>query len=299
MELRWKRTADSTDDDRYPVVADRIAGDVIAGYSTSFTLASRLLSAPVRRDVVNLYAVVRIADEIVDGAAAGAGASPQQVRALLDSYADAVTAAADQPFHTDPVLHAFAGTARRCRLDPAHLRAFFASMRADLDPVVHDAASLAAYIHGSAEVIGLMCLDIFLTHARDGEVTADRDRLAAGAAALGAGFQKINFLRDTGADTTVLHRSYLPLDADGRLTEATKHRLLDDCAADLAAGASCLPDLPRGARTGVAVATALYRDLLDRLRATPATALTGPDAVRVRVPATAKARIVAGVVCRG
>lgn len=271
----------------YPALADRVAADVIAAYSTSFTLASRLLSPPVRRDVRNLYAVVRIADEIVDGAAAAAGEDPDRIRELLDTYADAVTGAADRPFHTDPVLHAFAGTARRCRLDPAHLRAFFASMRTDLDPREHDAASLAAYVHGSAEVIGLMCLDIFCTHARPGEITADRAWLAEGAAALGSAFQKINFLRDTGTDTTVLHRSYLP---DPFTTEA-RDRLLDECTAELDAGAARVPALPRGARAGVAAATALYRDLVDRLRSTPVDRLTGPDAVRVSVPAPVKALV--------
>lgn len=286
---RRQKTQDTQDTGLYPDLADRVSADVIAAYSTSFTLASRLLSPPVRRDVRNLYAVVRIADEIVDGAATAAGEDPDRVRELLDAYAAAVTGAADRAFHTDPVLHAFAGTARRCRLDPAHLRAFFTAMRADLDPGVHDAASLAAYIHGSAEVIGLMCLDIFCTHARPGEVTADRDWLTDGAAALGAAFQKVNFLRDTGADTTVLHRSYLPVP----FTEDIKRRLLDECVVDLDAGAARIPALPRGARAGVAAAEALYRDLVDRLRDTPSDLLTGPDAVRVSVPPAAKALLTA------
>lgn len=277
-----------TTEDRYTAMADRAAADVIAHYSTSFTLASRLLTPAVRRDVCNLYAVVRVADEIVDGAAASAGEDAAGVRELLDAYAAAVTRAAERPFHTDPVLHAWAGTARRCGLDPAHMDAFFASMRADLDPGVHDDASLAAYIHGSAEVIGLMCLDIFRTHARPGELTADRDWLASGAASLGSAFQKVNFLRDIGADLTVLHRHYLPTASDGTLTEDAKNALLDECATELDAGCERIPALPRGARGGVAAATALYRELVERLRAVPAAALTGPDAVRVSVPSPVK-----------
>ncbi|WP_041631059.1 phytoene/squalene synthase family protein [Corynebacterium terpenotabidum] len=265
---------------QYDELADRVAAGVIRQYSTSFTLASRLLSPPVRRDVDNLYAVVRIADEIVDGAA------QQDRHQLLDDYEDAVLTAADHPFHTDPVLHAFAGTSRRCHLDPDHLRAFFASMRADLTPVIHDEASLATYIHGSAEVIGLMCLDIFTTH---GAVTADRGWLADGATALGAAFQKINFLRDIGPDTTALHRSYLP----APLTEEAKNALLDDCVAGLDAGAERIPALPRGARAGVAAAISVYRELVAELRRTPVAALTGPDAVRVSVPGPRKALLTA------
>ena len=282
----------STGRSAWSELSDRVAADVIGRYSTSFTLASRLLSAPVRRDIVNLYAVVRTADEIVDGAAASAGEGPAQVRQLLDGYEDAVTTAGDHRFHTDPVLHAWAGTVRRCGLDMDQMHAFFASMRADLTPTVHDRDSLTAYIHGSAEVIGLLCLDIFLTHGTTG---ADRDRLADGAAALGAAFQKINFLRDVGEDVTLLHRAYLP----GDLTEETKDRLLDDAAADLARGSSRVADLPAGSRAGVAAAAALYGDLLDRLRATPAAALVGPGARRVRVPAARKLWLTAKAVTRG
>jgi phytoene synthase len=283
----------STGRSAWSELSDRVAADVIGRYSTSFTLASRLLSAPVRRDIVNLYAVVRTADEIVDGAAASAGEGPAQVRQLLDGYEDAVTTAGDHGFHTDPVLHAWAGTVRRCGLDMDQMHAFFASMRADLTPTVHDRDSLAAYIHGSAEVIGLLCLDIFLTHG--GTTGADRDRLADGAAALGAAFQKINFLRDVGEDVTLLHRAYLP----GDLTEETKDRLLDDAAADLARGSSRVADLPAGSRAGVAAAAALYGDLLDRLRATPAADLVGPGARRVRVPAARKLWLTAKAVTRG
>ncbi|MGO2651316.1 MAG: phytoene/squalene synthase family protein [Corynebacterium variabile] len=284
--MTWRRTERA--DDRYQAMADRVAAEVIAGYSTSFTLATRLLSPPVRRDVCNLYAVVRIADEIVDGAAESAGEDATGIRTLLDTYEDTVLGAADPTapaFHTDPVLHAFAGTARRCHLDPAHLRAFFASMRADLDPGVHDDASLAEYIHGSAEVIGLMCLDIFRTH---GDVTADPQWLAEGAASLGSAFQKVNFLRDIGADITVLHRHYLPSASDGTLTEHAKNALLDECVVELDAGCARIPALPRGTRAGVAAAAALYRALVDRLRETPAADLTGADAVRVSVPTRVK-----------
>lgn len=267
----------------YDALSDRVAADVIRRYSTSFTLASRLLSPPVRTDVVNLYAVVRIADEIVDGAADAAGEPPERVHDLLDSYEDAVLGAAERPFHTDPVLHAWAGTARRCRLDPDHMRAFFASMRSDLDPVVHDEESLAVYIHGSAEVIGLMCLDIFLTHDRWTRSAAELRWLREGASALGSAFQKINFLRDLGTDTTRLHRSYLGTDPNAGFA-----RLLDDCVVELDTGAARIPALPRGARTGVAAATGLYRELTRRLREMPLNELTGPDPVRVSVPRTTK-----------
>lgn len=288
MNTRSRSTAAGA----YGALAEHVSATVIGRYSTSFSLATRLLPAGVRDDIRNLYAVVRIADEIVDGAAGVAGAAGgtegterTDVRGVLDDYEDRVLAAPGRGFHTDLVLHAWACTARRCGIDPEHMRAFFSSMRSDLEQVVHDRDSLARYIHGSAEVIGLMCLDIFRTH---GDVTADPQWLAEGAASLGSAFQKVNFLRDIGADITVLHRHYLPTASDGTLTEHAKNALLDECVVELDAGCSRIPALPRGTRAGVAAAAALYRALVDRLRETPAADLTGADAVRVSVPTRVK-----------
>lgn len=290
----------TTTADSFPALADRVAADVIDHYSTSFSLATRLLAPAVRRDVRNLYAVVRIADEIVDGAARDAGADADEVHRLLDDYERDVLAAPDMPFHTDPVLHAWASTARRCSIDPAHLRAFFASMRTDLRRDVHDADSLARYIHGSAEVIGLMCLDIFLA-GQDSSVSADAARtdrawLADGAAALGAAFQKLNFLRDLGEDRADLGRVYLPELQDGPLTTAGRDRLLDEIDAGIDAGRRRVPALPAGCRAGVAAAAAVYAELSARLRRTPPEQLRR---ARVSVPLPVKllavTRAVAGV----
>ncbi|WP_420098288.1 squalene/phytoene synthase family protein [Corynebacterium sp.] len=270
----------STAADMYAALAERVSATVIGRYSTSFSLATRLLPAGVREDVRNLYAVVRIADEIVDGAATG----HPDPRAVLDSYEDRVLEAADEGFHTDLVLHAWAATAVRCRIDPAHMTAFFASMRSDIDRAVHDEESLARYIYGSAEVIGLMCLDIFLAHG--GQVpAAQRAWLGEGAAALGAAFQKVNFLRDLGDDQDSLGRTYLPELQDGPLTAQARDRILDDVDAGIAAGRERVPSLPAGCRAGVSAAAALYEELSARLRRTPPAQLRQ---TRVRVPAPVK-----------
>ena len=310
--MTWPDASRSgTSSDPYSALADRVAADVIAGYSTSFSLATRLLAAPVRREIRNLYAVVRIADEIVDGAASDAGASPDEVREILDDYeARVLTATGDggtaapgdggatatgstaAPFFTDPILHAWAGTAARCGINPEHMVAFFASMRADLEVTVHDADSLASYIHGSAEVIGLMCLDIFLAYE---DTSADRAWLADGAVALGRAFQMVNFLRDLGADQDGLGRIYLPELTDGPLTGPTRDRILDDIESDLDTARERIAHLPGGARDGVAAAVALYAELAAEIRASDPDTL---DTTRIRVSGPRKALVTAKAVAR-
>ena len=269
----------------YAALAERVSATVIGRYSTSFSLATRLLPDGVRQDVRNLYAVVRIADEIVDGAASGC----DDPRGVLDAYEAQVLAAPEAGFHTDLVLHAWGQTAARCSIEPRHMADFFSSMRSDIVRDVHDRESVARYIHGSAEVIGLMCLDIFLAHSAP-VPEGHRVWLEEGAAALGAAFQKVNFLRDLGDDEDVLGRSYLPELQDGPLTVAVRDRVLDDVDAGIAAGRQRIPSLPGGCRAGVAAAAALYEELSARLRRTP------PEEIRytrVRVPAAVKAALTA------
>ena len=129
---------------RYDAMADRAAAQVIAQYSTSFSLATKALAPQMRRDITNFYAVVRIADEIVDGTASQAYEDPAT---LLDAYEEQVLHAPHHRFHTDPVLHAWANTSRRCGFDDAHIRAFFHSMHADLHKHAFSAEELETYIY--------------------------------------------------------------------------------------------------------------------------------------------------------
>ncbi len=149
-------------------------------------------------------------------------------------------------------MHAFATVARETGIDRNLTAPFFASMRRDLSPVAFESEELRTYIYGSAEVVGLMCLRVFL---RGEAITeTDRARLEEGARRLGAAFQKINFLRDLGTDWLVLGRSYFPGIDPGALTENEKRRLLDDIDADLDAAASAIPHLPRNCRRAVTAA---------------------------------------------
>jgi len=265
----------------YDRVAEETASVVIRRYSTSFGLASRLLGPDVRQHVENIYALVRVADEIVDG---GAKVDVVQAARALNELEAETDRAMEIGFSTNLVVHAFALTARDVDFGTELTAPFFESMRMDLSEKQHDAASFDRYVYGSAEVVGLMCLRAFLV----GEDVDDPQRFETGARALGAAFQKVNFLRDLAADFETLGRSYFP-DVDvATFDEATKVRLLDDIDADLAVSAAVVPDLPRSSRRAVALAQSLFAELSVRLRKTPASELVR---ARVRVPNPVKARL--------
>ena len=272
----------------YDAVAQRAADVMVRGYSTSFGLATRLLPWSERVHVRNVYALVRLADEVVDGATQEAGGDAGTARGLLDRLEAETYEAMSTGYSTNVLVHAFARTARWAGIRTELVEPFFASMRTDLDRTDHDDASLAQYIHGSAEVVGLMCLRIFLMSEPATSRPARYEELAPGAQALGAAFQKINFLRDLAEDHESLGRSYFAGVDPQRLTEVQKRTIIADIDADLAVAALAVRDLPPSARRAVRVAHALFAELSHRLAATPARdVLRG----RVRVPGPVKARL--------
>ncbi|MET0975544.1 MAG: squalene/phytoene synthase family protein [Leifsonia sp.] len=272
--------------DLYTDAASTSAGVVIARYSTSFGAAARLLGSGVRSQVRDLYALVRVADEIVDGAAAAAGLSVDEQRERLDEFERETDRAVLTGFSTNLVVHAFATTARATGIGTDLTAPFFASMRRDLDPRPFEADEVERYIHGSAEVIGLMCLRAFVA----GQVySSDELRLLEdGACHLGAAFQKVNFLRDLSADWSSLGRNYFPAVDPARMTEEEKTAILDDIDDDLAIAGRAITRLPRNSRAAVTAAHALFGRLSVKLRATPASDLLS---CRVRVPDAEKLTI--------
>ena len=277
---------------RYDEVCEGSAAAVIRRYSSSFGLASRLLGQPVRTQVCNVYALVRVADEIVDSP--DPALSADQRAAILTALHEDVRQALRSGYSANLVVHAFARTAAACGIGPELIDPFFHSMRMDLDVTVHTRESFDRYVYGSAEVVGLMCLRVFLAERPSPERDGEYDRLSAGARRLGAGFQKLNFLRDLAEDHDTLHRSYFPGLDLARFTDADRDRLLDDVDADLAAAAAVIGELPASSRRAVRVAHALFAELAGRLRATPAARIRR---TRVRVPDPVKLRLVLGALC--
>jgi 15-cis-phytoene synthase len=271
----------------YDAVAGKSAAVVIGSYSTSFGLACRLLREPVRSHVRNIYALVRIADEIVDSA--DLGFHVEHRRELLDRLQEDTHRALETGHSSNLVVHAFATTARAAGIAADLVDPFFEAMRTDLDVKGHDAASLERYIYGSAEVVGLMCLRVFLA---DANRLREYDELSVGARHLGAAFQKINFLRDLAEDRGLLGRTYFPGLVLDSFSDSQRDMILDDIDADLRLAAAAIPRLPLSSRRAVRAAHSLFEELARRLRAKPATDLRTE---RVRVPAPVKARLLVRV----
>lgn len=291
---------------RYTRAAQESAARVIATYSTSFGMATRLLAPRCRTSISSVYALVRVADEVVDGVGGAAGLTLEEQRAALHALEAEVDQAVASGFSTNLVVHAFAVAARESGIDASLTRPFFASMEMDLDPHDLDPDEQETYVYGSAEVVGLMCLRVFLTGKRPS--AADLEVMTAGARALGAAFQNVNFLRDL-ADDAARGRGYLPVEGDDDdsaddgakassavvIDEAGKRVWVDKVAADTAIAKRGIALLPSDCRVGVAVACALFEELNRRIAATPAAELARR---RISVPAPVKARLVAAVVMK-
>ena len=267
---------------QFTASAEKVANQVISTYSTSFGLSTRLLGARHRQHIRNIYALVRVADELVDGMTAEAGLTNKQQTRELDRFIKQTHRALQVGCSSDLVIHAFARTAMEVGIDQSLTVPFFDSMRTDLQDqagqtdgqagaqaqtgeterlAYFDASAHASYVYGSAEVIGLMCLKVFLhgTQVTAGELEV----LEQGARQLGAAFQNINFLRDLSDDTERLQRSYLA--ASDRLTQKECAVWVDTIREQLDCATESIPLLPRDCRAAVRSALNLFSSLTDRL----------------------------------
>ncbi len=278
----------------YDRTAERSSARLLQAYSTSFGLASRLFAPAVRARVADVYALVRIADEIVDGPAAEAGLDRDACREALDRLEEETERAIGLGYSANLVVHAFARTARATGIGTELTRPFFAAMRRDLSPIAFTRArELDEYVYGSAEVVGLMCLRCFSCGLPADDARDARWSLAA--RALGSAFQRVNFLRDIGEDALDRGRRYFPGVEPATFTDAQRDIILDDIDARLAQAAAVIPELPPSSRRAVAAAHAIYRELSAQLRRTPAQTIV---ARRVRVAAARKAALAASALLR-
>ena len=255
--------------EKYNRAAVASSREVIRSYSTSFGLATNLLAQPIRSHVQNIYALVRVADEIVAGAAAGAfGSNKSASAAELDKLEQETYKAMKLGFSTNLVVHAFASTAIETGITKKIVEPFFYSMRLDLNQTKHDRASFDKYVYGSAEVIGLMCLQTFIQGKTYSP--AELGTLRKGAQALGAAFQKVNFLRDLAQDFEQLGRSYFPDLNVKNFDEAKKKELVDDIKNDLSLSAKTIPLLATSSSKAVVAAQLLFEALNNKIEKTPA-----------------------------
>lgn len=244
---------------------------VTTSYSTSFSLATKMLAKSIRQDVYNIYGFVRFADEIVDSF------HDYDKEGLFNKFERDLELAIADRISLNPILNAFQHTFHTYNLNKDHVEAFMRSMRMDLHKTKYlTDEDYKAYIYGSADVVGLMCLKVF--------VQGDQQKfeeLMETAMALGSAFQKVNFLRDLKADHDDLNRTYFPNTDLNNLDELSKQEIIDDIEKDFALGIVGIKKLPLEARFGVFMAYRYYRQLLKKLKRLPALEIKN---ARVRVP---------------
>ena len=246
----------------YTSVAYKNSAQLTRAYSTSFSLSSRFFPKEMREHIYAVYGLVRIADEIVDTYLG------KDARTLLDALEDDTYKAIRRGYDTNPIIHAFAETARRYSIDKTLIAPFFKSMRIDLDPQTYNESLYKEYIHGSAEVVGLMCLKVFCLGDEK-----QYQALKTGAAALGSAYQKVNFLRDIADDYKRLGRMYFPGARFTTFNERTKNEIIKDIERDFKAARVALRQLPKSSRLATTTSYVYYQSLLDKLKATPAETL--------------------------
>ena len=244
---------------------------VTQSYSTSFSLATKMLSTSIRAHIYNIYGFVRFADEIVDTF------HDYDKKTLFNNFEKAMEDAIEKRISLNPILNSFQHTYHKYDI-PHHLvEAFMKSMRMDLTKKEYNTyEEYKEYIYGSADVVGLMCLCVF--------VDGDKDKYEAlkdSAMALGSAFQKVNFLRDLKSDYEQLNRTYFPNIDLSCLDEASKKRIVDEIKADFEVGYSGIVQLPDQAKFGVYTAYRYYKKLLQKLQSTPPLEIKNK---RIRVP---------------
>ncbi|WP_290696848.1 phytoene/squalene synthase family protein [Lacinutrix sp.] len=244
---------------------------VTQAYSTSFSMATKMLSDSIRQDIYNIYGFVRFADEIVDTF------HEFDKKTLFERFEADLEAALVDKISLNPILNSFQYTYHKYNLEKHMVDAFMKSMRLDLSKTTYLTESeYKDYIYGSADVVGLMCLKVF--------VNGDNEKYNAlkdSAMSLGSAFQKVNFLRDLKADFDVLERTYFPNTDLNNLDEDAKQIIINDIESDFAKGLVGIKLLPLEAKFGVFMAYRYYNQLLKKLKTTPALEIKN---TRVRVP---------------
>lgn len=233
---------------------------VTRSYSTSFSLATKMLSRSIRQDIYNIYGFVRFADEIVDTF------HDYDKEQLFNGFVKDLELSLSNKISLNPILNSFQHTFHKYDIDKELVDAFLESMRLDLhkqDYLTDE--EFKAYIYGSADVVGLMCLKVFV----NGDKQKYND-LKESAMHLGSAFQKVNFLRDLKADFEDLQRTYFPNTNLNELDEDSKKRIIDEIENDFKLGLEGIHKLPAEAKFGVFMAYRYYYQLLKKLKKTPA-----------------------------
>lgn len=261
-------------------VSQKTSKLVTRQYSTSFSLGIRFLTKDFHNPVYGIYGFVRLADEIVDSF------HNYDKAALLEEFKKDTYLSIERGISLNPVLNNFQRVVRTYGIDMELIDIFLKSMTMDLEKKSYSEADYKAYILGSAEVVGLMCLRVFT----EGD-QALYTKLKPYAMSLGSAFQKINFLRDLNADYVGMGRTYFPNISINELNEKIKKQVEEDIAHDFDEGLKGIKMLPKKARLGVYVAYIYYRSLFNKIRGLHANTILKE---RIRIPNPQKLLLFAG-----
>ena len=244
-------------------IFDKVSEDcskiVIKEYSTSFYRATKLLSKSIRNDIFNIYGFVRFADEIVDTF------HKYPKRKLLDQFDKELWSSIEDKISLNPILNSFQHTVNKYNIENSLIRSFMKSMRMDLDIRRYSSQEdYKEYIYGSADVVGLMCLKVFVSGSKK-----EYNVLKPYAMSLGSAFQKVNFLRDLKSDSEILNRVYFPSIDMKNFDENSKDKIIEEIEKDFVHALKGIAKLPKKARFGVYIAYRYYNKLLKKLKNTP------------------------------
>jgi phytoene synthase len=268
----------------YDDVCQNMSKLTTRSYSTSFSLGTRFLGVNVREPIYAIYGFVRFADEIVDSF------HGYNKEYLLDKFRSDTYEAIDQGISLNPILNSFQHAVRKYNIDRELIETFLESMEMDLHKTAYSQEGYEKYILGSAEVVGLMCLKVFVNNDK-----ILYKELEYPAMRLGSAFQKINFLRDLKADFDGMGRTYFPgVDLD-KFNEDTKKEIEADILKDFQEGYEGILQLPKEARFGVYMAYVYFFRLHKKIERTPASQIMKQ---RIRIPNNQKYALFVGSLVR-
>jgi len=228
-------------------------------YSTSFSLAVKMLDKSIRNAIYSIYGFVRFSDEIVDSF------HEYDKEALINDFEKDYYRALESRISLNPILNSFQHTVKEYEIDNDLIQAFLTSMKLDLKKSEYTDTEYNEYIYGSADVVGLMCLKVFVKGNQE-----EYDSLEESAMKLGSAFQKVNFLRDLKDDYEELNRSYFPNIDVKNLNNESKKMIIQEIEEDFKNALIGIKKLPKDAKFGVYTAYIYYLSLLKKLKRTPA-----------------------------
>ena len=249
-------------------------------YSTSFSMGTSLLGSEIKRHIYNIYGFVRFADEIVDTF------HKFNKKDLLDRFENDLFYAIENQISLNPILNSFQHTVNKNNIEIELINSFIESMRLDLHKSLYETETeYKKYVYGSADVVGLMCLKVFVK----GDLKKYNE-LKTSAMALGSAFQKVNFLRDLKTDSEDLKRNYFPNVDVANFDEKTKLKIIEEIENDFNNALEGINKLPDDSRLGVYTAYKYYKKLLFKLKRTSSLNI---KRIRIRIPNYQKIAVLA------